>query len=87
MKKEDIKTIGSLFEDALGLFKNEVNKRFNAMEAHFGRMEEGLGEVKIDVGGMKRLMVEHFTETDTKIEKIVEAMQGFLKLHLSFGNK
>jgi len=81
MKKEDIKIIGDLLRDALGEFKKEGDKQFDNVEENFRK-------AKTDVSGLTLLMVEHFTETQTNIERVGQEIKnlqgevkGFTKTH------
>lgn len=71
MKKEDIKTISELLRDAFGVFRKD-------MQGEFGDFKK---EVKTDISGLTALMVENFTETQERIEKMRSATEGFVKLH------
>jgi DNA-binding transcriptional MerR regulator len=67
MKQEEIKQISDLLRDAFGVFGKEQDKRFEKIEA--------------DIAGINHLMAEYFAQTNQKIDKIVEGMNTFAKMH------
>jgi DNA anti-recombination protein RmuC len=81
MKKEDIKTISDLLRDAFGVFGEEVKTKFAAVDEGFDAMGRHFKKVETDISGLTVLMVENFTETQERIEKMRSATEGFLKLH------
>ena len=65
--KVEIIAVAELLRDAFGVFGKDVNKQFDKVET--------------DISGLTVLMVENFTETQERIEKLRSATEGFVKLH------
>ena len=81
MEKHELKQIGDLMREAVGVLKKDVKRGFDAGSKERKQLSKEVRELKTDLEGIKILMVENFTETDHKIDQVVEGMRSFAKMH------